>query len=134
MLKTYIIHHFDRKNQREYKNTWRFTAAYQIIDNELIFAFSRCHDKDDFNKKIGKKLAIEHLNHGQIYKIPFEKAKKRIIFDEYNYNIERSIFNDKLFDKVDNFDYFKRTIINELIIIQIHQILNKERNVGIWTE
>jgi len=64
-------------------NEWRRTTVVKLIDrfnrSEICNAVSVCHRKDNFNKKIGRKMAL--TNALKMLKLP--KQKKTEIWENY---------------------------------------------------
>lgn len=55
----------------------RVTVVGQKVDNKLVFAVSRCSDKDHFCRKEGRQIAETRLNNGNILTyIPMSENEK----------------------------------------------------------
>ena len=58
------IRNFDKKNITA--RGGRTIAFRQIDENTIEFAIAKCSPKDNFNKKIGRRIAEGRLNSGKV--------------------------------------------------------------------
>ena len=49
-----------------------FTVAYILKSGRIEFATAVTHKNDNFTKKVGTKLAIEHFKAGQVARLPLD--------------------------------------------------------------